>query len=114
MRCSVSIRFVGTPEVLERFVTIEREIEQIDGSILSYEASNANGAADADGNVSVANGTSKHASASLKPKGESDGSSDAIDDENSISRLQRVPKTRKAVLRKEQAMVFARALAAGF
>ncbi|GAB2212434.1 hypothetical protein Droror1_Dr00020400, partial [Drosera rotundifolia] len=63
---------------------------------------------------SVANGTSKHASASLKPKGESDGSSDAIDDENSISRLQRVPETRKAVLRKEQAMVFARALPTGF
>ncbi|GAB2258033.1 hypothetical protein Droror1_Dr00014193 [Drosera rotundifolia] len=108
------VRFVSTPEVLERFVTIEREIEQIDGSILSYEASNANGAADADGNAYVANGTSKHASAPLKPKGESDGSSDAIDDENSISRLQRVLETRKAVLRKEQAMVFARALAAGF
>lgn len=33
------MRFVNTPEVLERFVTIEREIEQIDSSIQSNEQS---------------------------------------------------------------------------
>lgn len=33
------MRFVNTPEVLERFVKIEREIEQIDSSIQSNEQS---------------------------------------------------------------------------
>lgn len=42
------VRFVSTPEVLERFVTVEREIEQIDNSIHSNEA-NAAGATEADG-----------------------------------------------------------------
>lgn len=34
------VRFVSTPEVLERFVTIEREIAQLENSIKSYETSN--------------------------------------------------------------------------
>lgn len=42
------MRFVSTPEVLERFVTVEREIEQIENSIQLYEA-NAAGTTDADG-----------------------------------------------------------------
>ena len=37
------VRFVSTPEVLERFVTIEREIAQLENSIKSYEAQNADG-----------------------------------------------------------------------
>lgn len=32
------VRFVSTPEVLERFVTIEKEIVQIEGSVQSSEA----------------------------------------------------------------------------
>ncbi|KAL1127284.1 hypothetical protein V6Z11_A13G168400 [Gossypium hirsutum] len=38
------VRFVSTPEILERFVTVEREIEQIENSIQSNEAANAAGA----------------------------------------------------------------------
>lgn len=34
------VRFISTPEVLERFVTIEKEIVQIEGSIQSSERSN--------------------------------------------------------------------------
>lgn len=34
------MRFVSTPEVLERFVTIEREIMQIESSIQANELSN--------------------------------------------------------------------------
>lgn len=34
------VRFVSTPEVLERFVTIEKEIVQIEGSIQSSDKSN--------------------------------------------------------------------------
>ena len=43
------MRFVSTPEVLERFVTIEREITQIEDSILLNEQ--ANGQIDADGKI---------------------------------------------------------------
>ena len=42
------VRFVSSPEVLERVVTIEREIEQIEDSVNSYDASNA---AETDGNL---------------------------------------------------------------
>ena len=42
------MRFVSTPEVLERFVRVEREIEQIENSIQSNEA-NAAMATEADG-----------------------------------------------------------------
>lgn len=104
------VRFVSTPEVLERFVTIEREIAQLENSIKSYEASNA-------ADSGVVNGNEGNAAASgvsFKSKGESNGSSDLAQEENSKARLQRVVETRKAVLRKEQAMVYARALAAGF
>lgn len=38
------VRFVSTPEVLERFVSIEREISHIESSVLSNESANAHGA----------------------------------------------------------------------
>lgn len=41
------MKFVNTPEILERFVTIEREIAQIENSIQSNEQTN--GATDAQG-----------------------------------------------------------------
>lgn len=44
------VRFVSTPEVLERFVTIEREIAQLENSIKSYDASNAADGAENEGN----------------------------------------------------------------
>jgi hypothetical protein len=37
------VRFVSTPELLERFVTIEREIVQIENSIQSSESAEADG-----------------------------------------------------------------------
>ncbi|XP_057528464.1 COP1-interacting protein 7 isoform X2 [Amaranthus tricolor] len=104
------VRFVSTPEVLERFVTIEREIAQLENSIKSYENSNV-----ADDSVATENeGNSKDSAISIKSQSESNDSSDHAREENSKVRLQRVLETRKAVLRKEQAMVYARALAAGF
>ncbi|KAE8713068.1 COP1-interacting protein 7, putative isoform 1 [Hibiscus syriacus] len=81
------VRFVNTPELLERFVTVEREIEQIEDSIQSYEA-NASGTTDADGNFQKSYGSSKS-------KGESDGNGDAVQEETSKVRLQRVLETRK-------------------
>ncbi|XP_021865324.2 COP1-interacting protein 7 isoform X2 [Spinacia oleracea] len=104
------VRFVSTPEALERFVTIEREISQLENSIKSYEAPNA-----ADGGVATdIEGNATASGVSFKSKGESNESSEFAQEENSKARLQRVLETRKAVLRKEQAMVYARALAAGF
>ncbi|KAF5461007.1 hypothetical protein F2P56_020836 [Juglans regia] len=102
------VRFVSTPEVLERFVTVEREIVQIENSIQSSES------IEADGNGSVADGNSKRAISFSGSKGESNGKGDGVTEENSKIRLQRALETRKAMLRKEQAMAYARALVAGF
>uniref|UniRef100_F6H270 COP1-interacting protein 7 n=1 Tax=Vitis vinifera TaxID=29760 RepID=F6H270_VITVI len=101
------VRFVSTPEVLERFVTIEKEIVQIEGSVQLNET-------ETEGNASAADENSKKSAASTKSKGEFNGTSDAVPEENSKARLQRVLETRKAVLCKEQAMAYARALVAGF
>ncbi|KAK3424295.1 hypothetical protein EUGRSUZ_F01094 [Eucalyptus grandis] len=108
------VSFVRTPEVLERFVTLEREISQIQESILSNEAQNIDMAME--GNVSVSEGNFTKSSVSYKSRAKYDGADDAVtaSEENSKVHLQRVLETRKAVLRKEQAMAYARALVAGF
>ncbi|CAI0375986.1 unnamed protein product [Linum tenue] len=91
------VRFVNTPEVLERFVTIERELDQIESSVQSNELSNV----DADGNY--------------KPTASSkNGAGDAASEENSKVHLQRALESRKSIIRKEQAMAYARALVTGF
>ncbi|CAH8318247.1 unnamed protein product [Eruca vesicaria subsp. sativa] len=86
------VRFVTTPEVLERSVTLEKEIEQIEDSIHSNAAAISG---EAEGDLP-------------KAQGESDVQ------ENSKVGLQRVLETRKAALCKEQAMAYARALVVGF
>ncbi|XP_013600782.1 PREDICTED: muscle M-line assembly protein unc-89 [Brassica oleracea var. oleracea] len=96
------VRFVTTPEVLERSVTLEKEIEQIEDSIQSNAAAISG---EAEGNEL---GTTQKSTALSKAQGESDGQ------ENSKVGLQRVLETRKAALCKEQAMAYARALVVGF
>ncbi|KAI4322911.1 hypothetical protein L6164_022561 [Bauhinia variegata] len=103
------VRFVSTPEVLERFETIEKEIAQIESSIQSSE--NNSLAIESEGNVSSFDANAKRLSASSK-KDEQNGT--YPNEENSKVRLQRVLDNRKAMLRKEQAMAYARALVAGF
>ncbi|CAK7327583.1 unnamed protein product [Dovyalis caffra] len=100
------VRFVSSPEVLERFVTIETEIEQIESSIQSNELSNG----DAEG----AAGNYQKSTVSSKSRGDQNGGSDGVQEENSKVRLHRALETRKAVLHKEQAMAYARALVTGF
>ncbi|KAL9160191.1 hypothetical protein ABFS82_08G183800 [Erythranthe guttata] len=100
------VRFVSTPEVLERFVTIEREIDQIETSIESNDHVN--------GSVFIQDKDPKIPFASSKSKVESGGSGDAEAEEKPKVRLQRVLESRKAILKKEQAMAYARALVAGF
>lgn len=99
------VRFVSTPEVLERFVTTEKEIVQIENSMST----------DADGNTTASDWNSKRSSPTLRVKGDSDEyNDDAALKENPKIRLQRVLETRKAVLHKEQAMAYARALVTGY
>ncbi|CAJ1956940.1 unnamed protein product [Sphenostylis stenocarpa] len=100
------VRFISTPEVLERFVTIEKEIVQIEGSIQSSERSNLVAEAE-DGRV-------RRSTTSSKLKDEQAGANEDGSEENSRVRLQRVLDNRKAMLCKEQAMAYARALVAGF
>ncbi|KAG4981425.1 hypothetical protein JHK85_035383 [Glycine max] len=106
------VRFISTPEVLERFVTIEKEIVQIEGSIQSSERSNL--VAEAEGSISSADGRVKRSTTSSKMKDESSGTNEDGHEENSRVRLQRVLDNRKAMLCKEQAMAYARALVAGY
>ncbi|GMI91533.1 hypothetical protein like AT1G61100 [Hibiscus trionum] len=99
------VRFVSTPAVLERFVTIETEILQIERSIQA----NANGRQEED-----ANGQTKKSTDSTKVKGELETKDEIKQEENSKVQLQRLLETRKALLWKEQAMTYARGLVAGF
>ncbi|EPS66126.1 hypothetical protein M569_08650, partial [Genlisea aurea] len=104
------VRFVNTPEVLERFVSIEKEICQIQKSIETNESDH--------GNVQLRGGAEVDPRALViqsKPKTvESNGRDDPDAEEKPKVRLQRVLKSRKAILEKELAMAYARASAAGF
>lgn len=100
------VRFVTTPEVLERSVTLEKEIEQIEDSIQSNAAAISG---ETEGNeLGGSTWTSQKSTALSKAQGESDGQ------ENSKVGLQRVLENRKAALCKEQAMAYARAVVVGF
>ncbi|KAD4178954.1 hypothetical protein E3N88_27545 [Mikania micrantha] len=99
------VRFVSTPEVLERFITIEREIKNIDCSI------NTNALSDSQSIYGLDEHFNKSDAFAHKHE---DNTSDSLHEEDSRFHLQRVLETRKAVLQREQAMVYARALVVGF
>ncbi|CAK9152491.1 unnamed protein product [Ilex paraguariensis] len=101
------VRFVNTPEILERFLQIEGEILQIESSVQS----NGHGEK---GSFPAADGITKKSIDSSKSKGEIEEINDVVQEENSKIQLQRLLETRKVLLRKEQAMAYARALVAGF
>ncbi|XP_068654788.1 COP1-interacting protein 7 [Aristolochia californica] len=120
------VRFVSTPEVLERVNTIESEILQIDDAIAiqSNENLGLNTAEDrqtrssdsTEGSKPVFDADSDKAIVLYKPgvhPPESNGS-EPPQEENSKVQLLRVLETRRTVLQKEQGMAFARAVAAGF
>eukprot|EP00261_Vitis_vinifera_P017687 XP_010647471.2 PREDICTED: uncharacterized protein LOC100854548 [Vitis vinifera] len=108
------VRFVSTPEVLERFVSIEKEISHIESSVQSNELANTHGAEQTEeGSQSAANGNTRKPDDSSKLKADVEGTDD-VQEENSKIRLQRLMETRKALLRREQAMAYARAFVAGF
>lgn len=118
------VRFVSTPEILERVYTIESEIFQIEKAISVQNNSDAGmhivddlpvkaeesieGSKPAPGNEEKA--IVLYQPTSHQPEG--DGST--MQEKNSKVQLVRVLETRKIVLQKEQGMAFARAVAAGF
>ncbi|GJY74893.1 protein STRUBBELIG-receptor family 8 [Tanacetum coccineum] len=99
------VRFVSTPEILERFITIEREIANIDCSILTNVPSDSQSVNGLD------EYSNKSAASAYKYE---DNTIDAAYEDDSKVGLQRVLETRKAVLQREQAMVYTRALVTGF
>ncbi|WMV16074.1 hypothetical protein MTR67_009459 [Solanum verrucosum] len=105
------VRFVSTPEILERFMRLEREISQIESSIQSNECSNGNSE---EGSSPANSESTRKSNDSFKAKSEVEEANNAAPKENSKIHLQRHLDTRKALLRKEQAMAYARATVAGF
>ncbi|XP_058101569.1 COP1-interacting protein 7-like isoform X2 [Magnolia sinica] len=119
------VRFVSTPEVLERVNTIESEILQIDEAIASQSVDNpglstveghqARSTESIEGRKPIVDTNADKAIVLFKPgvqTAESNGST--TQEETSKVQLLRVLETRKTVLQKEQGMAFARAVAAGF
>ncbi|KAJ8549602.1 hypothetical protein K7X08_033309 [Anisodus acutangulus] len=105
------VRFVSTPEILERFMRLEREISQIKSSIQSNECSNGHSE---EGSSPANSDSTRKSNDSFKAKSEVEEAKNAAPKENSKIHLQRHLDTRKALLRKEQAMAYARATVAGF
>ncbi|KAL3648768.1 hypothetical protein CASFOL_005171 [Castilleja foliolosa] len=121
------VRFVSTPEILERVCTIETEILQIEEaiamqsskdieqSIVKYHQDKSLGGCEGTDNKSARNANEEKAVVFYKPEAtlpEVNGS--CLQEGNSKVQLLKVLETRKTVLQKEQGMAFARAAAAGF
>ncbi|XP_050371936.1 COP1-interacting protein 7 [Argentina anserina] len=119
------VRFVSTPEVLERVYTLESEILQIEEAItiqgnhdMGYNPVEENHGKSVDsieGNNPILDSNEEKEivlfeAGSRKP--ETNGST--AQEENSKVQLLKVLETRKKMLQKEQGMAFARAVAAGF
>ncbi|XP_031391853.1 COP1-interacting protein 7 [Punica granatum] len=107
------VRFVGTPEILERFINLEKEISQIESSFQANELGKPHVSRQGEqGSPTASNGNSVKSSDSSK--GEIAENEDAAQEENSRIRLQRVLETRRSMLLRSQAMAYARGRAAGF
>ncbi|KAL9140290.1 hypothetical protein ABFS82_14G026800 [Erythranthe guttata] len=119
------VRFVSTPEILERVYTIETEILQIEEAI-STQRSNYAGqrlvetpqskplrgyeGEKSSPNANVENAIVLYTPGAPPPEANESSSPEG----NSKVQLLKVLETRKRVLQKEQGMAFARAVAAGF
>ncbi|KAE8076046.1 hypothetical protein FH972_014719 [Carpinus fangiana] len=119
------VRFVSTPEVLERVYTTESEILQIEEAIAiqgnsdmglsTVEDYQAKTVESTEGSRLVLDTNEEKAIVLYKPGAnppEANGST--TQEGNSKVQLLKVLETRKTVLQKEQGMAFARAVAAGF
>ncbi|XP_009382002.2 COP1-interacting protein 7 [Musa acuminata AAA Group] len=121
------VRFVSTPEVLERVSTIESEILQIENAI-AIQGNDNLGLSTVEGHQMKSSGSTEGMKTSVDPNTEKaiilykpgsqsnppDSNGSSTQEANSRVQLLRVLETRKMVLQKEQGMAFARAAAAGF
>ncbi|KAL9240297.1 hypothetical protein vseg_014535 [Gypsophila vaccaria] len=119
------VRFVSTPEILERACTIESEILQIEKAI-SRQSSNTTGlhnVADTpvkseeriEGSKPAVGGNEEKAIVLYQPTNhQAEANGPTTPEKNSKVQLVQVLETRKSVLQKEQGMAFARAVAASF
>lgn len=119
------VRFVSTPEILERVYTIESEILQIeeamaiqgnnDMGLSTMEEYQAKPAGSSEVGKAVADANDEKAIVLYKPDSHPPEANGSVSKEgNSKVQLLKVLETRKTVLQKEQGMAFARAAAAGF
>ncbi|CAI9775992.1 unnamed protein product [Fraxinus pennsylvanica] len=119
------VRFVSTPEILERVYTIETQIIQIEEAIAiqssndiehsTVEYHQGKPLGSFEGNESTAVSNEEKAIILYKPGSQtSEAKGSSSQEENSKVQLLKVLETRKTVLQKEQGMAFARAVAAGF
>nr|GEV52865.1 hypothetical protein [Tanacetum cinerariifolium] len=116
------VRFVSTPEILERVYTIESEILQIqdaisiqgNNDILQIQDQHVKPVpSSGEGNKHACDADEGKAIVLYKP-GVQETNSSGAKEGNSKVQLLNVLETRKTVLKKEQGMAFARAVAAGF
>ncbi|XP_007035156.2 PREDICTED: uncharacterized protein LOC18603243 isoform X1 [Theobroma cacao] len=119
------VRFVSTPEILERVYTVESEILQIEEAIAIQSNNNIGLSAVEDHQVKplesiegsrVTPDSNEEKAIVLYTPGAqpSEANGSAVQEGNSKVQLLKVLETRKTVLQKEQGMAFARAVAAGF
>lgn len=119
------VRFVSTPEILERVSTLESEILQIEEAI-AIQGNNDTGhciieehqskpAGCGEGNKTKPDPDEEKAIVLYKPEThQSKANGECSQEGNSRVQLLKVLETRKSVLKKEQGMAFARAVAASF
>ncbi|TVU00988.1 hypothetical protein EJB05_53565 [Eragrostis curvula] len=117
------VRFVSTPEVLERVTTLESEILQLEDAIAIQSNDNLGLRSVEDHGKRL---TESNEGSRVNPDPNADTAivlykptqpvqnETTSQEENSKVQLLRVLESRKTILRKEQAMAFARAVAAGF
>ncbi|RDX57998.1 COP1-interacting protein 7, partial [Mucuna pruriens] len=119
------VRFVSTPEILERVYTTESEILQIEEAIAiqgnsslgisTVEENQVKHVDSTEGRKTQQDSNEERAIVLYKPDAQppqTNGSTTL--EENSKVHLLKVLETRKSALQKEQGMAFARAVAAGF
>ncbi|CAH8390266.1 unnamed protein product [Eruca vesicaria subsp. sativa] len=110
------VRFVNTPAIIERFATLEKEILQIEHSIQANEIANAEQIQEGIHFLGFLFNLLAKAmvSSTCNTQKESENGNEAAGEETSKIQLQRLLETRRTLLRREQAMAYARGVVAGY
>ncbi|XP_047333939.1 COP1-interacting protein 7-like isoform X2 [Impatiens glandulifera] len=118
------VRFVSTPDILERVYTIESEILQIEEAIViqgkndlglnNVEHRQPKPVTNHEASITMPDANEEKAIILYKPDAQHEANGSDRHEESSKVQLLKVLESRKANLQKEQGMAFARAVAAGF